>query len=134
MEKIAIVGGGLVGSLMSIYLAKKGYDVDVYERRSQGLTGGGRSINLALSNRGWAALKEVGIADEIKELAIPMEGRMIHHADGTKAFQPYGKEGEAIYSVSRGELNVRLDNLSRSHKNVDYYYDCLLYTSPSPRD
>ncbi len=126
MTKIAVVGGGLVGSLLSIYMAQKGFDVNVYERRPDTRkmkAVGGRSINLALSNRGWRALEEVGIADEIQELAIPMKGRVIHQADGTVDFQPYGKEGEAIYSVSREGLNNALDALSMSLPNVDYYYN-----------
>lgn len=126
MTKIGIVGGGLVGSLLSIYMAQAGFKVDVYERRPDTRkmkAVGGRSINLALSNRGWKALEEVGIADEIKELAIPMNGRVIHQADGTVDFQPYGKEGEAIYSVSREGLNNALDALSMSLPQVDYHYD-----------
>ena len=126
MKNIAIVGGGLVGSLMSIYLAKRGLDVTVYEKRSDARFGeqvGGRSINLALSNRGWNALEHVGVADQIKDMVIPMKGRMIHNLDGSLAFQAYGKEDEAIFSVSRGGLNNVLDNYSIALPNVDYQYD-----------
>ncbi len=126
MKNIAIVGGGLVGSLMSIYLAKRGLDVTVYEKRSDARFGeqvGGRSINLALSNRGWSALERVGVAEQIKDMVIPMKGRMIHNLDGSLAFQAYGKENEAIYSVSRGGLNNVLDNYSIALPNVDYQYD-----------
>jgi len=125
MGEVAIVGGGLVGSLLSIYLAKRNFQVHVYERRpdSRKLDQvGGRSINLALSRRGWKALEEVGIDQEIREIALPMEGRMIHAEDGTTVFQPYGKEGEAIYSVSREGLNQALDRFSTQMDNVHYHY------------
>src|SRR5215216_3645218 len=110
-KHIAIVGAGLVGSLLSIYLAKKGYKVNIYERRPDMRTAkisAGKSINLALSDRGWRGLEGVGIADEIRKIAIPMYGRFIHHKDSSTAFQPYGKDNQAIYSVSRAEINMRL--------------------------
>jgi len=105
LKKEAIVAGaGLVGSLWSIFLAQRGYKVDVYERRSDvrksGFVGG-RSINLAMSTRGWKALEKVGIADQIRERAIPMKGRVMHDKNGKTKFQAYGKEGQAIYSVSK---------------------------------
>ena len=114
-QKIIIVGAGLVGSLLSIYLSKKGYKVKVYERfpdmRKKKIAAG-RSINLALSDRGIKALEETGIMDEIRKIAIPMHGRFIHHADGSTAFQPYGKQGQFINSVSRAELNKKLIDLA----------------------
>src|SRR5688572_21755520 len=106
-DKISIIGAGLVGSLLSIYLAKRGYDVTVYERRSDMRRNdivAGRSINLALSDRGIKALEEVGIMDEIRTIAIPMHGRQMHNLDGSSAYQAYGKEGQYINSVSRGDL------------------------------
>ncbi len=112
------MGAGLVGSLLSIYLAKRGYRVDIYERRDDmrlGNMGGGRSINLALSDRGWKGLQGVGIADEIKKIAIPMKGRMVHDKEGKTNFLPYGKEGQAIYSVSRAGLNCMLMDLAEKH-------------------
>lgn len=114
-KEITITGAGLVGSLLSIYLAKRGYKVSIYERRPdmrKEKISAGRSINLALSDRGIRALEEVGIMDEIKKIAIPMNGRYIHNADGTNAYQPYGKEGQFINSVSRGELNCKLMDLA----------------------
>jgi kynurenine 3-monooxygenase len=110
-RSVTILGAGLVGSLLSIVLRKRGYDVTVYERRPDMRTAtgpAGRSINLAMSVRGWAALELAGLRKDIEELALPMSGRFLHQADGTTAFQPYGTRGEAIYSVSRGELNKRL--------------------------
>lgn len=110
-KHIAIVGAGLVGSLLAIYLTRRGYKVSVFERRldmRQHLIEGGRSINLALSNRGIRALHEVGLAEVLKQNAIPMHGRMVHEKQ--ISFQPYGKQGQYINSVSRGGLNVVLMN------------------------
>jgi kynurenine 3-monooxygenase len=110
---IAIAGGGLVGSLLSIYLKRRGYEVTVFERRPdmrQRSVDGGRSINLALSARGLVALDELGLADAIKRIAIPMHGRMMHDTTGKLTFQPYGKQGQFINSVSRSDLNIVLMN------------------------
>ena len=99
--KIAVVGSGLVGSLLAIYLKKEGHEVHVYDRSPdiRKINFSGRSINLAMSNRGWKALDTVGIGDEIRKMAIPMTGRMMHDLQGNLSYQPYGKEGQAINSV-----------------------------------
>ncbi|MCB0480266.1 MAG: FAD-dependent monooxygenase [Flavobacteriales bacterium] len=126
MEKIIVAGAGLVGSLQALLLAKKGHKVDVYERRSDIRSNefvGGRSINLALSTRGWKALEIAGIADEIRDISIPMYGRKIHAVNGDISFQSYGKDEEAIYSVSRGELNRQLLLKAASYPNVGFYFD-----------
>ena len=127
MKKITIVGAGLAGSLLSVYLAKKGYDVNVYERRPdmrEFNTGGGKSINLALSTRGIHALKEVGLYDEIKKISIPMYGRMIHSLDGSTQLQPYGKDmSEYINSVSRAELNKKLMDLAEQYRSIKYHFN-----------
>lgn len=134
MKEITIIGAGLVGSLLSIYLSKKEYKVKVFERRSdmrKENMSAGRSINLALSDRGIKALEEVGIMNEIRRICIPMHGRYIHNADGGTAFQRYGKEGQFINSVSRGELNKKLMDLAEQngaditfdHKYVGYDMD-----------
>jgi kynurenine 3-monooxygenase len=125
-KSITLVGAGLVGSLLSIYLSKKGYKVNVYERRQDmRRTNGyaGRSINLALSDRGWRGLEGVGIAGEIKKIAIPMYGRFIHHKDGTNAYQPYGKENQAIYSVSRADINMKLMDLAEKHSDIKFHFN-----------
>lgn len=117
-KEITIIGAGLVGSLLSIYLSKRGYQVTILERRPdmrKEKISAGRSINLALSDRGIKALEEVGIMEEIRKIAIPMHGRFLHHADGSTAYQPYGKEGQYINSVSRGELNKKLLDLAAQH-------------------
>src|SRR5881392_2038407 len=125
-KKVTIVGAGLVGSLLSIYLAKKGYQVKIFERRPdmrKTQIQAGRSINLALSDRGWKGLEGVGIADDIKKIAIPMYGRFIHHKDGSTAFQKYGKDDQAIYSVSRAEINMRLMTLAEQQPDVKLFFD-----------
>lgn len=114
-KNITIIGAGLVGSLLSIYLARRGYKVAVYERRGdmrREKMSAGRSINLALSDRGLLALEKMGLADAIREISIPMHGRFIHHQDGSTAFQRYGKEGQYINSVSRATLNTKLMDLA----------------------
>jgi kynurenine 3-monooxygenase len=125
-KNITVVGAGLVGSLVSIYLAKRGYKVDVYERRPdmrKANVYAGRSINLALSDRGWRGLEGVGIADEIKKIAIPMYGRAIHMKDGSSTYQAYGKDNQAIYSVSRGGINMRLMDLAEQQPNVTLHFE-----------
>ena len=127
MKKIVtIVGAGLVGSLLSIYLSKRGYKVNVFERRADmrlQTMSAGRSINLALSDRGWRGLEGVGIADDIKKISIPMYGRFIHHKDGTNAYQPYGKDNQAIYSVSRADINMKLMDLAEQQENVNIQFN-----------
>lgn len=125
-KSVTIVGAGLVGSLVSIYLAKKGYKINVFERRPdmrKTTISAGKSINLALSDRGWRGLEGVGIADEIKKIAIPMYGRFIHHKDGSNAYQPYGKDNQAIYSVSRADINMKLMDLAEQQPNVKFHFD-----------
>lgn len=111
MRSITIIGAGLVGSLISIFLAKRGYNVKVFERRGdmrKSNVDRGRSINLALSTRGLAALEEVGLVEVIRKNAIPMKGRTMHDVAGHLSFLPYGKEGQFINSISRGDLNMIL--------------------------
>jgi kynurenine 3-monooxygenase len=131
MEKVAIIGGGLVGAMQAIYMAQKGFNVDVYERRDDiryAQFVAGKSINLALSDRGWEALRKIDMEDEIRQIAIPMRGRKIHNVDGSQVFQPYGIYDQSIWSVSRGGLNQRLllkadkfdnCNLFFNHKCID---------------
>jgi kynurenine 3-monooxygenase len=129
-NKITIAGSGLVGALQAIYMKQQGFDVHLYERRSdmrKNLMSAGRSINLALSDRGFRGLAGVGIDDSIREISIPMYRRVMHDVHGTLTFQPYGKDGQAIYSVSRGALNCKLMDLAEqsgvnihfSHQLVD---------------
>ena len=128
-KKIGIVGGGLVGSLLSLYLKQQGAKVSVFDKREdirldQDLAG--RSINLALSNRGMHALNHVGILEEIMLIAMPMYKRIMHAVDGELTEQPYGKEGEAIYSVSRHTLNAKLIELAENNSvNFSFQTQCL---------
>lgn len=125
-EKFTLVGGGLAGSLMAIYLAKRGYEVHLYERRPDMRSGnyvGGRSINLALSVRGITALERVGLDKEILGISIPMSGRKMHDVQGNTSYQPYGKEGQHIYSVSRGDLNIKLLQLADAYPNIHMYFN-----------
>lgn len=126
MKEFTIVGGGLVGALQSVFLAKRGYPVQLFERRPDLRTADiyqGRSINLAVSNRAWKALRQVGAEDTIRAIAIPMYKRTMHDMQGNLTFQPYGKEGEAIYSVSRGELNKTLLQIADEYEHVNMHFD-----------
>ncbi|MCI0363195.1 MAG: FAD-dependent monooxygenase [Phycisphaerales bacterium] len=126
-RRITIIGAGPAGALMAIYLARGGYDVTVYERlpdpRIHGFTGG-RSINLALSARGIAALAEVGLTQRVLENVIPMPGRMIHSPTGHLTFQPYSANpNDRINSVSRAGLSLILLEAAASHPNVKLLFD-----------
>jgi len=120
-EPLVIMGAGLVGSLLALYLARRGHPVQVFERlpdpRQQGLLGG-RSINLALSDRGWRGLAGVGVAEDIRQVGIPMYRRVMHDGQGNLTFQPYGQENQAIYSINRGSLNCTLLDLAEKEPQV----------------
>lgn len=127
MQKTAtIVGAGLVGSLWAVYLSKAGYKVTIFERRPdirKAEIAAGKSINLALSTRGWKALDTVGVGDEIRKIAIPMTGRIMHSTSGELTYQPYGKEGQAIYSVSRGGVNAKMMDIAEQHGGAEIHYN-----------
>lgn len=128
-RSVTILGAGLVGSLLAVILRKRGYEVTIYERRQDmrsAALAAGRSINLAMSTRGWKALEIAGLKDEMEELAIPMYGRFLHQADGGTAFQPYSKNNEAIYSVSRGDLNKKLMTLAEKEgATIHFEHRCV---------
>lgn len=110
-ERVVIVGAGLSGALLGVYLARRGMAVEIVEGRAdlrRADIAAGKSINLALSTRGLTALAGVDLADEMRALSLPMPGRILHGSDGSLAFQPYGLDGQAILSISRRELNTRL--------------------------
>ena len=111
--KIAVVGSGLVGSLLAIYLKKHGHEVHVFDRSVdiRKINFSGRSINLAMSVRGWKALDDAGVGYQVRDIAIPMSKRAVHLVDGLN-FQPYGKNDENIYSISRGVLNKKMIDLA----------------------
>ena len=132
-ETIHLVGGGLVGALSSIFLAKRGYTVALHERRAdmrRASISAGRSINLAVTARGLKALAEAGLRDDVMQIAIPMKGRMLHDVAGHTTFVPYGQKAhEVIYSVSRGELNKLLLSKAESYPNVSIAFEqrCIGY-------
>ena len=122
-SEITLVGAGLAGSLLAIFLARRGYRVTLLERRfdprKTALASGGRSINLALANRGIAALEEVGVMESLRPALIPMAGRMLHDEEGRLRLIPYGnKPHEVIYSVSRAGLNALLLDTAESTGRV----------------
>lgn len=120
-DKIALVGAGLVGSLLAIFLARRGFKIDIYERRPDMRVeeiSAGRSINLAISTRGIRALERLGIDSEILASAVPMRGRMMHSIEGDLSFQPYGmNDRECINSISRATLNKAL--MTHAEKSGD---------------
>ena len=128
-KKITIAGAGLVGSLSALYLTQRGYDVTIYEKRKDLRTEiirAGKSINLALSKRGWTALKKVNAHKEVEKIAIPMYRRIMHDMNGNLTEQQYGKKNEAIYSVSRAELNVIMMDLAERNGAKLYFNEkCL---------
>jgi kynurenine 3-monooxygenase len=113
-ESISLIGAGLNGPLLALGLVKRGFNVEIYERRPDMRRirmSAGRSINLALSTRGIHALALAELWSEMRTIIIPMKGRMMHSATSALTFQPYGKdESEVIYSISRAELNIALMN------------------------
>lgn len=121
-RSVTIVGAGLGGSLMAVFLGRAGHRVTVYERRPdprKGDAGRTRSINLAISTRGLAALEAVGLDRALLDIAVPMRGRMVHGVDGHLAFQPYGHEAHhVINSVSRAGLNRMLVEAAEAMPNV----------------
>ena len=128
-KNISIVGGGLVGSLLSVFLKKQGADVTVFDKRNDirsSLYTGSRSINLALSNRGIQALEKMGISDSILKIAMPMYKRIMHDLNGNLTHQLYGQENQAILSISRKMLNAQLINVAEENGvNFDFGQECI---------
>jgi kynurenine 3-monooxygenase len=126
-QKVIIIGAGLSGSLLAIYLAKRGIESEIYEARGdmrEEEMSAGRSINLALSNRGIAALKEVGMDEYMLAEAVPMFGRMIHATDGQMKLLPYsGRSGEYINSISRAGLNIALITEAEKYDGVEFFFN-----------
>jgi kynurenine 3-monooxygenase len=129
-SRVAVVGAGLVGSLLACYLGRRGYTVDVYERRPDPRATSaerGRSINLALSERGLDALRRIELVDTVMAPALPMHGRMIHGTDGTLTFQSYSATGDrAINSIGRGALNETLLDAAERTPGVTLHFEARL--------
>ena len=125
--KFTLVGSGLAGGLLAAYFGRRGYEVDLYERRADPRAGnfvGGRSINLALSARGIHALAQLGIADEVLQHAIPMRGRMIHDKAGELHFAPYDVDpSKCINSIGRAALNTTVIEAAQRYPNVRVHFN-----------
>lgn len=128
--RVVIVGAGLVGCLAACYLSRRGYTVEIYERRPDPRTGSaerGRSINLALSERGLDALRRIGLEASVMAPALPMYGRAMHSVDGVETFQTYSNDGtRAINSISRSALNETLLNAAEASHGVSVHFDMTL--------
>src|SRR6266566_8178839 len=126
-QRFTLIGSGLAGGLLAAYLGRRGYDVDLYERRADPREGnivGGRSINLALSTRGTYALEQLGIADEVLRHAIPMRGRMIHDKSGTLHFSPYDRDpNKFINSIGRAALNTTVIEAAQRYPSVRVHFN-----------
>ncbi|MDJ0655930.1 MAG: NAD(P)/FAD-dependent oxidoreductase [Xanthomonadales bacterium] len=123
---VTICGAGLAGSLMAIYLARRGFQVEVFERSGdprKDQAPAGRSINLALAERGIDALRGVGLHHRVARFALPMRGRMVHGLDSEPLLQPYGQsDSEVIYSVHRARLNTALLDAAESTRRVRIHF------------
>jgi kynurenine 3-monooxygenase len=131
-EKISLIGAGLNGPLLAILLMQRGFAVEIYERRPdmrRVRMSAGRSINLALSTRGIHALQQAGLWGGMRNIIIPMKGRMMHSVTGELTFQPYGQnEAEVINSISRAELNIALINAAEEHgATIHFNRRCMGY-------
>tara|TARA_B100000029_G_scaffold10085_2_gene11007 strand:+ start:999 stop:2363 length:1365 start_codon:yes stop_codon:yes gene_type:complete len=126
-KEIVIIGGGLVGPILSLFLAKRNYSSTIIESRNDirlNEISNGRSINLAITERGLHALKQVGIKQSILNEAIPLRGRLIHNTDGKTTFQKYGqKKNQVIYSISRSKLNKILLSSSEETGKVKIFFN-----------
>jgi kynurenine 3-monooxygenase len=126
-KKATIIGAGLSGTLMAIYLARSGFEVKVHERRKDNRLeriDSGRSINMTLAARGLAALGNVLDISKILELTIPLKGRMVHNLNGSLKFIPYGsREHEVIYAVKREALNRVLIDVAETYPNVEISFN-----------
>src|SRR6266436_1945357 len=126
-QRFTLIGSGLAGGLLGAYLGRRGYEVDLYERRSDPREGnivGGRSINLALSTRGIHALQQLGIADEVLQHAILMRGRMIHDKSGDLHFAPYDVDpNKYINSIGRAALNTTVIEAAQRYPNVRVHFN-----------
>ncbi|MFD2530691.1 FAD-dependent oxidoreductase [Polaribacter marinaquae] len=126
-DKILIIGAGLCGSLLALRLAQRGFKVDVYESRPDLRTvdiSAGRSINLALSDRGLKALRLCGMEEKAREICLPMYGRLMHDREGNTFSSNYsGRENEYINSISRGDLNAILLDEAEKHENVTIHFN-----------
>jgi kynurenine 3-monooxygenase len=126
MAEIIVVGAGLVGSLLSMHLAKRGHQVGVYDRQSdirRASAASGRSINLTLCDRGLRVLDGIGVGDAVRAASVPVYGRLIHDARDELTFQPYGNNREAIYSIARSDLNKILLDYAERQFGIEFHFN-----------
>jgi kynurenine 3-monooxygenase len=126
-KKICVIGSGLVGTLLAILLTEAGFDVDVYEKRKdprkESGNGHGRTIALSLSDRGWKALRSVGLEEAVLKNTNPAYGRMVYEADGATHLQDYGDGSQAIHTVNRSWLNIALLKRAMTTRHATFYFE-----------
>jgi kynurenine 3-monooxygenase len=125
-RRIIVVGAGLIGSVLSIFLARRGYRVDVFEQQpdlSRTRLRSGRSINLTLCERGIKVLDSIGVGGAVRRASVPAYGRLVHDVKGHLTYQPYGNNNEAIYSIARNELNGILLDYARRNFDVNFHFN-----------
>ena len=124
--EVSIIGGGLGGALMAVYLARRGVEVKVFERRPDirnGVVDHGRSINMTIAERGLAALERVGLREKVMSVTMPLKGRLVHAEDGGRHCQPYGRTPTQVHhSIKRSELNGLLLDEAEAQPNVELYF------------
>jgi kynurenine 3-monooxygenase len=126
MAEVIVVGGGLIGPLLAVFLAKQGHSVTVYDRDADGREASqaaNRSINLTLCERGFRALDRAGVGDLIRRISVPAYGRLIHSVEGDLSYQPYGNNQEAIYSIARRDLNTALLNFAQQNFDIEFRFN-----------
>lgn len=128
MERIIVAGAGLVGSLLAVFLSRRGYRVDVYDRNPDPREASsdpraGKAFNLTLCDRGLKALDEAGIGDHIRSISVPAYGRFVHNEDGELAYQPYGNNTEALYSILRSDMSRAMVDFGAREPNVEFHFD-----------
>lgn len=125
MEKIGIVGAGLVGTVLAVFLTRAGYEVHLFDARPaprQVAAKNGVSINLSLSKRGLDALDAIGVGDAVRQQAVPGYGRLIHPSQGQPIYQPYGRNGECLYSISRKALHIILTDFAHQEAGCHFHF------------
>jgi kynurenine 3-monooxygenase len=123
---MVVVGAGLSGSVLAVFLARRGHQVDVFERHEDARVQRGArraALNITLCERGLHALEAIGMREAVLALAVPARGRQVHALDGSVAYQPYGNHGEAIYSISRADLNQALVECAANVPGVRFHFE-----------
>src|SRR5262249_245484 len=126
LPTVSIVGAGLGGALMAIYLARRGFDVKVFERRPDirnGVVDHGRSINMTIAEGGLTAPDRVGLREKVLSITMPLKARLVHAEDGRLQYQPYGRTPDQVHhSIKRSELNGLLLDAAEQLPNVRLFF------------